>query len=284
VDPLALLYFPYPHVFHGERREGLLVRWPKRCSNCDRQCEQSTPGSLQLCSYGVNYQRISPELLIAGIVVRDYDGHTDARGKMLRAVRKEAIRKADLELVIERSSRATNELELEMRKRKDQVIAEYKKSGAYRKEIIELMRPDLEQTLGQVHDYKQVVQQIIQNLDVHLESRFPNQPLEEKVEKASHSEAAIYWAARVMEEKLDAALFVLYPDRVANPSERRRLRFHGVVTKYAKIYRARVKEKRLKVHEVGESWATIEAHPRALPIIPHALIDNAIKYAPRAAI
>lgn len=280
MDPVVLEFFPYPHVLNGERRAGILVDWPGRCHTCNRECEKSPVGPPQLCSYGVNFQRVTDELLVAGVVISDYSKHTPARGKMLRAVKKEAIQLADLEKTVRHCAKATADLERELRERKDAVIQEYRESRGYQQEVVELLRPELERTLGQVHDYKQVVQQIIQNLDVHLESKTPGLPIEDKVDKATHQEAAIYSSARIMDEKLDAALFVLYPERITNEPQRKYVRFHGIVSKYEKIYRARIQAKKLRIHYVGNSWGQVECDPRAIAIIPHALIDNAIKYAP----
>jgi signal transduction histidine kinase len=280
MDELSLQFFPYPHVFRKERRQGVLVQWPDRCSGCDRQCEKAAVGPPQLCSYGVNYQRVSNEMLIAGIALSDYGAHTDARQKVLKAVGKASIRRSDLEKVVQQCHATTDQLEREMHEHKDKVIAEYRQSKGYQTEIVELLRPHLETTLAQVHDYKQFVQQIIQNLDVYLDSKTPGLPIEQKVEQATHEEAAIYWAARLMDEKIDAALFVLYPERVIASDARRRIRFHGLVSKYEKIYRRTIESQKLRIRTIGESWAEIEVNPRAIAIIPHALIDNAIKYAP----
>ena len=128
-----------------------------------------------------------------------------------------------------------------------------------------------------MHDYKQFVQQVIQNLDVVLEREFPGLPIEAKVEKASHEERAIYWAAMLMDEKLDAALLLQDPARIHSTT--RRFSFHGLITKYVRIYQRRIDEKNVRL-VMGGTHAELEGNPRAISVIPHALIDNAIKYAP----
>ena len=55
---------------------------------------------------------------------------------------------------------------------------------------------------------------------------------------------------------------------------------HGLVLKYVRIYQSRADGKKLTTKVVGESWGNIAGNTRALGIIPHTLIDNAIKYAP----
>jgi signal transduction histidine kinase len=205
---------------------------------------------------------------------------TSARRKVLRAAGKQSTTIAEVNAAIAHARLATDQLEAELRKTKDVLIAEYKETKEYQTEIAEALRPDIQKALGQVHDYKQFVQQVIQNINVILGKRFPNLTIEEQLDAASHEEVAIYWAARLMEEKLDAALYVMYPDRIHELRDRRRFRFHGAVTKYRKIYQRRLEESGLELVLSGESHGDVESNPRAITVIPHALIDNAIKYAP----
>jgi K+-sensing histidine kinase KdpD len=229
----------------------------------------------------VNFQRVDDDLLIAGVVVRDYPTSTDARRKALRAARGNLVSRSQIQAAINQAHQATDALESELRETKDQIIAHYRDTKEYQAEIAERLRPNIERALGQVHDYKQFVRQIIQNINVLLATRYGGSEIDEQLSKATHEEVAIYWAARLMEEKLDAALYVMYPDRINEFRDRRRFRFHGAVTKYRKIYQRRLEEKKLDLDLKGESRGIVEYNPRALTVIPHAMIDNAIKYAPQ---
>lgn len=281
MEELAIQAFPYPHVFRGVRRSGPVVDWPAACSACDRQCERATGGELQLCSYGLHYQWVDADLLVAGVVVRDSPGPpTRAQNKQIRAAGNRVVYRDQLERVVSRCRESTDAVAAELRERKNAIVEEYRSSESYKDDAVELLRPDLERTLAQVHDYKQFVQQIIQNIDVILERTYPGRTMEEKLDAAPHEEVAIYWAAYLMDQSLDAALFLQYPERITAAQDRRRVRFHGVVTKYLKIYKHRLAPKRLKVEQYGESFGEIETNARAIGIIPHALIDNAVKYAP----
>jgi signal transduction histidine kinase len=279
MEKLALQFFPLPYVLSGERHDGLLQGWPARCSTCDRQCESADREGLQLCSYGLNFVRADEDLLVAGIVVGDYGTQTPNRAKMMRTVKPHVTRDY-VEAVVQRARETTAELQADLQRRRDEVIADYQASKGYQADLLELLRPDLETALAQVHDYKQFVQQIAQNLDVLLETRFPGRPIEDKLELATHEEVAMYWTAQLMDEKLDAALYLLYPERVHQEHERRSFRFHGLVQKYAKIYQNRISSKGLHLRYEGETWASVEGNRRAIALIPHALLDNAIKYAP----
>jgi len=280
MEDVTLHFFPFPHVFRGERRDGLKIKWAKACSHCDRQCEHAPRPGLQMCSYGVNYERVDQDLLVAGVVVRDWLLWSSARKKALSAAGSDTIVQADLERAIERAAVSRVEQEQELRARKDAVIAEYRTAREYQAEIIEKLRPEIQAALGQVHDYKEFVQQIVQNMNVILETRFPDEDFDVQLDKAAHEEVAIYWAARLMEEKLDAALYVMYPVRINEERDRSRFRFHGMVTKYRKIYQRRLQSKGLTFRLDGESRGYVEGNARAIAIIPHCLLDNAIKYAP----
>jgi K+-sensing histidine kinase KdpD len=277
MDELVLQFFPFPHLFKGERRAGLQHDWPDRCNACDRQCESSKATGLQLCSYGLNYQRIDSDLLTAGLAVTDYPHLTPARSKMLRRLRGQQVTASEVAAVVAKAGEATEHLVDALRAQQDAVIAEYQTSKTYQRDVVEQLRPQLERQLSQVHDYKQFVQQVIQNLDVVLDRQFPRMPIEEKIELASHEEKAIYWAAMLMDEKLDAALLLLDPSRIH--STVRRFSIHRLVTKYVRIYQRRIDAKNVRL-VMGASTAQVDGNPRAFSIIPHALIDNAIKYAP----
>lgn len=282
MEQLALTYFPFPHVFRGERHDGSMSSWADRCLRCaDRECERSVEKGLRLCRYGVNFQRVDADLLVAGIVVRDYPGvPTEARQRALRRAGKNTVTRDQLARTIAQGDVALAELQSELQERLDRVVEEYRASRGYEQDVVDLLRPELQQTLAQVHDYKQFVQQITQNIDVILEQRFPGEPIDRKLDMAEHEETAIYWAAQLMDEKLDAALYLMYPERIHELRDRGRFRFHGLVTKYRKIYQRQCDAKRLRVHSQGESRALVEGNGRAISIIPHTFIDNAVKYAP----
>jgi len=117
-------------------------------------------------------------------------------------------------------------------------------------------------------------------MDVILDERFPNRSLPEKIELARHEEAAILWAAWAMDEKLEAVAFLQYPERIRELKERGTFHLFDTVKTYVKIYQRKADQNGLQVIVSGDQHATIEGNLRALGIIPHTLLDNAIKYAP----
>ncbi len=235
---------------------------------------------LRLCSYGVNYYRFDEDLLVAGLLVRDAPGDTPARRKLIQRLgvgptvdQVEAARRE-----YERQDSST---EREVRARKDEIIKEYVASAGYKHEVLEMLKPQFKEMLAQIHDYRQFVSQVVQNLNVILEKRSPSVDIEEKLRRASHEEVAIYWAARMMEEKLQTALFLLEPARLDDQRSHARFRLHGCVLKYVRIYQRSFEQKDIRVEVVGVSYGELIGNATAIGVIPHTFLDNALKYAPR---
>jgi hypothetical protein len=280
MDELSLQFLPFPHVYNGERQQGMTHAWLDRCQRCDRQCERSESKGIGLCSYGVNFLRVDDSLLIAGIVVKDDERASGARSKMLRIVGKDAVPRAHVLAVLASAKKATEGFAEEISTLKAEVVTEYRESGGYKKDLVELLKPTLEKTFAQMHDYRQLTTQIVQHVNVLLQNAFPGVDLDVQLERADPSLRSIYWSARLMEFKLDSALFLTYPARISDPNKKRGFRFHGSVRKYLSIYAPVMEQRRLRLRQVGESYGSLMANPDAVGVIPHAFLDNAIKYAP----
>jgi signal transduction histidine kinase len=116
-----------------------------------------------------------------------------------------------------------------------------------------------------------------------LEYRYPVENLDQQLNAALPAERAIYWASRHMEEKLQTAFLLLHPERITNPTDVTPFRLHGLVTKYLRIYDSAFAEKNVTVKVLGSSVGDIKGNRAAVPVIPHTLIDNALKYSSRGA-
>lgn len=281
MDELRLTFLPFPHVFNGERRDGLTHTWPDRCQRCrDRQCETSDSLGRQLCTYGYHFQRIDSSLLIAGVVLSDTAEATQARRKAIRHAGRSAIPSHDLEAVVLQGALAAAQMDESIAQIKHEVRTEYQESQEYKQDLAELLRPSIEQTFAQVHDYRQLISQIVQHVNVLLETRFPGLPLEEQLSKVNQHVRSIYWAARLMEFKLLSALFLANPDAITDPRNKRVFRLHGAIHKYLQIYKPLFDARCLRLRTSGESHGNLMENPDAVGVIPQAFIDNAIKYAP----
>jgi K+-sensing histidine kinase KdpD len=216
---------------------------------------------------------------VAGVVVRDYDRMTAARAKMLRkSSGADPIAAADIERAKDGYLASRDAYEKDLQAGKAEALSEYRNSKGFASDWLTNLQPQIRQALGQVHDYKQFVAQIIQNLNVILQTKYPGLTTDEMLVKASHEEVSIYWAARLMEEKLVAALFLLNPERVGENQVH--YSFHKMVTKYRKIYARAFDAKNVRVISTGSSFGYVYGNAVAVGVIPHTFIDNALKYSP----
>ena len=199
---------------------------------------------------------------------------------MLASVRAAAVPSASLLAVAARAAEVHDSDVGEVERGKLQALAEYRETESYKKDIVNLLQPSLQQAFAQVHDYRQLITQVIQNVNVILNQSQPGKDLDDQLAGAPKAVQSIYWAARLMEFKLESALFLVHPERIHDASRERSFRFHGAVMKYLAIYEPQMNAHRITHRENGQSFGHLVGNPDALGVIPHSFIDNAIKYAP----
>lgn len=217
---------------------------------------------------------------MAGFSLRDWSPATKNYQTELRKAGPRSLTRAEVERIRARSSQVCDESDLERREALDRIVADYRTSEEYKLDAVALLRPDIEQSLAQVHDYRSLITQIIQNVNVLLQFEQPGVEIDEQLSKTSSQIRSIYWAARLMEFKLKGPLFLLEPAKINDSQERRLFRLHGAVTKYLAMYDASATSRNVTIRHSGTSFGQISANPDAIGVIYHAFIDNALKYAP----
>lgn len=272
--------FPYPHVLDGKQHDGSLRAWSTICDRCShRQCEHAEEiGKVGLCSYGFNYVKLSPDLLVASVVLEGWNPTTQARRKRLHDQR--PIPNWEFDAALASYGRVTEEEWERLRRQRREAESLVLDAEQFHVEYLERLKPEILRGLSFVHDYKQVNAQITQNINVVIEQRYEGTNFEAKLAKATRAEVAIYYAAKFLEEKLNVAKFLVTPEWLTVESECRVFRLHGLVTKYVRIYQSQLEAKHVEVKISGVSYGEVEANPQACAVIPHTLLDNAVKYAP----
>jgi signal transduction histidine kinase len=278
MEKLALTFFPLPHRVEGERRPGW-GGWPSQCDRCDRQCERNHATELSLCSYGLNYEWLDSDVLAFGFLTQS-SVTSAAKKRMIRKNPGGVLRPQDYAWIKETFSRFGKNVRSDIEARKAAIIKDYIEKKEYEQEFLKLIQPDIQRSFSFLHDYKQFVARVRQNVNVVLESRYPGETVEQKLTRALPSEKAIYWASVLMEEKLQTAFLLLHPERISSEGDTP-FRLHGMVTKYARIYEPAFAEKNIRVRVEGESRGDVRGNPMAVAVIPHTFIDNALKYSPR---
>ena len=280
MEPLEIPFFPFPCRVNNKRVRGYRFTWPERCNNCDRQCEGLATSHIATCSYGVNYVWFHPEFMVFGFLVRSAAA-SSAQKKLIRNNPDHVVDAREIEEARSVYIRFAKTFEEDIKKRKTAIVTEYIKTSRYSKDFLEHLVPEIQKSFSYVHDYKQTIARVRQNINVVIEGRYPGADFEEKLDRASPSERAIYWASVLMEEKLKTAFLLLNAEQITSVDEVTLCRLHGLVLKYVRIYNAAFAEKGVAVRVNGESVGLVRGNPIAIAVIPHTLIDNALKYSKR---
>lgn len=278
---LELSVLPFPSVVGGERRPGSLVGWHTRCDRCSsRPCEgSSTTAEPQVCRWGVTYQRVEDDVLLAGVAVRDDPLPSDAQKRASREAGRDGVTRAQFRAVAASIRDYRRQLD---QRAEDALLAEldeHRRTVDYTEEVIRRLGKDVQAALGQFHDYRALAGRVIRNMSAFLERSLPGKSIEEQLELGPHEVVAAYWAAQLMIDKFDTALFLLDPDSITAVANAP-FRFHGLVTKYFKIYQREFEARSVRAVVTGTSFGKVAGNSKAISVIPHTFLDNAAKYAP----
>lgn len=277
-----LRHFPLPHVFEGRRGDGSMWPWPRKCESCEfRPCEGAPPGDVGVCPWGYNFCRVGSSLLVAGFVLDGFSGASPAwtkrRRKHLPVPNRLFARLVEGWREAEASE--TEATQAARRAREEDLLDE----DQFRVEYLASLKKEVLRGLGFVHDYKQINSQLIQNINVVIETRYEGVSFDEKLAAASQEEQAIYWAGHFLNEKLNVARFLLRPEWLHIRDECARSRVHGMVLKYVRIYQPWYDRRNVRLRMIGKSYGEVVANTMALGVLPHTFIDNALKYSPDGA-
>lgn len=274
-----LAYFPYPYVRDDQRYEGSIRKWPAVCVRCRlRPCEAQPPGPVRMCSFGVNYQRVDDSLLVAGLVLKNYAETSEARRKRQSEMRSDLVTAKELADAVAAYHAIGDSATAELAQEKGRAIREYVEQERFRPDFLATLRKDIQKGLSFFHDYRQINAQIQQNMNVLFETRYPGRELDDQLNIATKEEKAIYWLAKFLDEKLQVAKFLIEPEWLSKSDQWGVFRVHGMVTKYARIYESQFRLRQVALQLIGESHGEIYADRSACGVVPHTLIDNALKY------
>lgn len=272
------VFLPVSHFSQQGRVAGFAFPWTSQCDRCDRRCERSPSSGPSICTYGVNFHRVSKELLLFGFIL-PIPNLSQAQHKALRNNPRSVVKPELLTRILAVYETHNQQLVETREAAVERLVEEYRTSAMYKTELLELLRPEIQKNLAFLHDYKQFVARVKQNINVVLQTRFPGETIDAQLQKATKAEAAIYWSAALMDDKLQTAFLLMHPERLAG-AEKKPFRLHGFILKHIRIYEAAFREKEIRVIHTGYSGGEITAS-QAFGAIPHTLLDNALKYSSR---
>lgn len=281
MEKLDLGFFPFPYATKDDLLDGWALPILDLCKRCDGQCISSKTVEIGLCSYGLNYRRIDADMLVCGIIILDHYENSHAKAKNQKRYRTHIVRSAD----IDRAVISYTSMRSEAIKKAEEHLAinldRYETREKYKKEYLDNLKPQIERSFSYFHDYRQFITQIKENINVTLISHYGSGEIDTLLSKALPSEAAIYWASQMMEEKLRTAFLLIHPELIVDPERVTVFRLHGLVLKYVRIYQYSFTKKEIATNVIGHSEGEIRGNSPAVSIIPHTFIDNALKYSPR---
>jgi len=256
-----------------------MLERPSRCDTCDRRCERSTSPAIALCSFGVHYCRLNPDTTIMGFLTQEPVG-TSAYRKNLTKYKDNFINRHQIEKLIKHHRDLQSKVYSEVQEEKDKLIEKYLEEHKYKADLLEVFGPVLREKLSILHDYRQFVARVRQNINVVLATRYPEQEtMDEKLDAALAPERAIYFSSILMGEKLDVVFMLLNPSCL-RPRDIIQFRVHGLMTKYLKIYQSAFEEKGIRVRTEGTSFGMMSSDASIVGVIFQTLLDNALKYSP----
>ena len=270
---------PYPYSCDGQLESGWMVSVPDSCMRCvGKPCLEAAADSLSLCSYGFHFIRINSESVILGLVLEDAPVVCIPQRKNKKKFKHCSVASEAVLSFVGALRKVFDRNRSESEKEKEALRQEFAKGEMFKEDFLSQFRGEIEQGLSAVHDYRQINKQISQNINIIIESR-NGEEFDKKLEDASHQERAIYYASKFLNEKLNVSKFLMYPEWLLKADECVFTRPHGLVVKYVRIYEGHFQSKNLNMVIAGNSHEEIYANPQAVAVIPHTLIDNAVKYA-----
>lgn len=266
------------------QNNGTTIHVSSLCKRCTYQvCRSKTDGNFKTCGHGFNYATIDGVrcfgFLIHPPLVNNHPVSKVNRAYMENRIPQYMIRNFRNE-IINKHKQIINKVDEEAKK----IVEIYRTSDKYRKDLFANLRDEINKQLSFVHDYKQINSLISQNMNILLIEKYQNTNVEEIIDEAQDCEKAIYYAAKLLEEKINATLFLIIPEQLQNTGNITRFKFFGLVLKLKRVYYPLFQKKNITVNIVGGSEMEIYGIANAISIIPQTFIDNAQKYAPEGSI
>lgn len=277
---ICLTFFPLPYIFNGMQIDGHDLKWPDECKSCkDLSCAKAANNNLSICSKGFSYQRFLAHpfyFASGGFIGREQQTLSAARKKVQRNYKSHIV---STSIVNKLSSTLSLKLIDLSDRQMQQFLKDYDRP-LFEKKFLDKTKKYVMEAFSTLHDYRTFVGQVNANINVLIENNYKGGSFEEKLSKAQHEEKAIYYTSKLMKDKLLSVLFLQNPDKIIK-DEQAYIRLYPLVDKYIRIYQVSFEKKQIKPRFKAISHGTIKGNYKAVSIIPHTLVDNAFKYAPK---
>ena len=127
-----------------------------------------------------------------------------------------------------------------------------------------------------LHDIKSLIGSILTTAELYIDEQ-DGRSISEKIEKSPEHLQTIYHSCEILQSLLQITDILTNP-AVAKYDKPRPVSVHKIILKLVKIHQNRADSVRRRIHFRGESYNQVMLHGSFI-LIPHILIDNAIKHA-----
>jgi signal transduction histidine kinase len=225
----------------------------------------------------MNYVKVDDETTLIGLVVTDLPLTSKQAGKRRRSEPGSHVKQSEVKRVYEKLSSISSDIIIEFDRDRDRYIAELIKSDTLLGSVVDKLKGELGRTVGQSHDFLQLVKLIRGYAETLLNEKFPDLEPMAAAEQLP-AEGAIFFSTELMLMKLDGFRFLAEPNVIYG--DERQFSIHQYVTKYFRIYSWQARQKELDLMLTGSSYAKVYYNASAIGAVIQGLLDNLIKYAP----
>lgn len=233
-----------------------------------------------LCSYGFNYYTINENIALIGYLSKNSKLKSSAQTKRKR----EAFEQLVTTKQVERTAdllRKNIALRAEIFEgEKDNQIYKYIQSKEFKRDATQVAITSMVNKVNAIfHDFRQYAGEVIQNINAYA-YRTGRAQTETQLDHLPIEILTAYHAAKLMTSSLDSYAYTETPALLRAAKDISKFRVHSIALKLLRIYKCTEKSKDVVSSIEGKNEVDILSNEKAIPIIIHALIDNAYKYAP----
>lgn len=251
------------------------------CKKCtSHQCKTPTHNAMLECSYGLNYIKHNT-IVLFGFCIKDIN-NSKQKKKRLYDSPECTVTNSFIDNYIKHSDELLKNTESEIAQLKSSTLDNYVSNNMYKDNFFNPIKNELQKNLSFLHDYQQINSTIIKNINVSILEKTGAEEINDDILKnCSHEEVAIYYASKMLDEKITLAKAIQDTSWLYREDDYKSFRIYGCFLKYIRIYKLKSDAKSIKINVSGSNQFDITRNPKAFSIIPHTLIDNAIKYSPK---
>lgn len=228
------------------------------------------------CRFGVTFAQIDRSRSVVGVVQGDCKSPSSRHRRRYRDERTRRVSGEDISRAIDTVLDIGPGVATDLQRATAAAMDLMSKDPEFHRAVATQLRADLDETLGQSHDFIQLVKLVRGHAETLLVLKHPDLLPVEAAEKAE-TEGSIYFATELLLLKMDSLAFIKEPNLAIGSAKR--FRIHPFILKYVRIYKWQAQQKEVDI-QLGQCYAQCAYNDQAIGAIIQSLLDNMYKYAP----